>query len=131
MLTGVFACGTARHCNAFCYCTAFCDGPTSRFSRCHLLLRFLCWLGDLSCNFARSLVFTQTFEGGLAHVAIASPAGELDFRHEFRLHPVNVRRGAWCARPFERTVLALNSLEFGQQCLDLLLAEAGAHATHV
>jgi hypothetical protein len=50
-------------------------------------LRVLRIGGPLGLYLLCRFVLTQAFEGGLPDVAATRPAGELDFRNQFRLRP--------------------------------------------
>ena len=79
------------------------------------------------------LVLAQALEGGLAHHAVAGPAGELDLGHQLRLQP-SARRGLLARRAVAgegRSSSAASSFSRGSSRVDLVGAEAGADAADI
>ena len=77
-------------------------------------------------HLARILVGPQSLECGLADVAVAGPAGELDFGDELGLQPMHVARLARRVLAAERAFVRGRRLQRRHDLLDLVLAEAGA-----
>ena len=90
-------------------------------------LRLVGWRGRLGLDLRRGLVLAQALERGLAHIAVAGPAGELDLGDQFGLRPVHVALPC-AARPAgERAVLRLERpAACGSSGATLSRAEAGA-----
>ena len=90
----------------------------------HLRLRRLD--GRLRLDLVGRLVLAQPLEGGLADIAAAGPAGELDLGHQLGPSPMDVAFPGRAGAGGERARLAFDRPELGQQPANLRLAKAGA-----
>ena len=90
----------------------------------HLRLRRLD--GCLRHDLVGRLVLAQPLEGGLAHIAAAGPAGELDLGHQLGPRPMTVAFAGRAGAGGERAGLAFDRPKLGQQLANLRFAETGA-----